>query len=193
MPQYSLTRVGLGNIIPAMLNDTLPKYFDPRKYAFNEVSIEGRLSLSQFPELSAELASNEGDAFIHLDFRVDEDRRYIATGSIKATVQVECQRCLEGAPVELEVNLSLAFVYDEDHAKNIPSDYDPVVMTDGEVVIAEMVEQELLLALPIVAYHQESGCNPVALKYASSTDDAPDDEIKPNPFSILAELKAKKN
>lgn len=176
-----------------MLNDTLPKYFDPRKLASHEAAIEGRLLLSQFPELSAALASNEGDAFVHLNFRVDEDRRYIATGSIKSTVLVECQRCLEPCPVELEVDLSLCFVYDEEHAKNIPSDYDPVVMTDGEVVLAEMVEQELLLALPIVAYHEESGCNPVALKYASSTDDAPDDEIKPNPFSILAELKAKKN
>lgn len=176
-----------------MLNDTLPKYFDPRKYAAQEVSIEGRLLLNQFPELCAALASDEGDAFVHLDFRVDEDRRYIATGSIKSTVQVECQRCLEPAPIELEVDLSIGFVYDEDHAKNLPGDYDPVVMTDGEVVLADMVEQELLLALPIVAYHPESGCNPVALKYASSTDDAPDDENKPNPFSILASLKAKKN
>ncbi|MCC4275965.1 YceD family protein [Marinomonas communis] len=180
-------------LFPAMLNDTLPKYFDPRKYAAQEVALEGRLPLSVFPELSAALASNEGDALIHLNFRVDEDRRYIATGSITATVQVECQRCLEAAPVDLEVDLCVCFVYDEDHAKNIPSDYDPVVMTDGEVVLANMVEQELLLALPIVAYHEESGCNPVALKYASSTDDAPDDENKPNPFSILAELKAKKN
>lgn len=176
-----------------MLNDSLPKYFDPRKYAAQEVALQGHIPLSQFSELSAVLASSAGDAFVHLSFRVDEDRRYVATGSIKATVQVECQRCLEAAPVELEVDLSVAFVYDEDHAKNIPSDYDPVVMTDGEVVLADMVEQELLLALPIVAYHHESGCNPVALKYASSTDDAPDDEIKPNPFSILAELKAKKN
>ncbi|RDL45904.1 hypothetical protein DN730_02310 [Marinomonas piezotolerans] len=176
-----------------MLNDTLPKYFDPRKNAAHEVTIEGRMLLSVFPELSAALASNEGDAFVHLSFRVDEDRRYIATGSIKSTVQVECQRCLEPTSVELEIDLSIGFVYDEDHAKNLPGDYDPVVMTDGEVVLADMVEQELLLALPIVAYHPESGCNPVALKYASSTDDAPDDEIKPNPFSILADLKVKKN
>lgn len=174
-----------------MLNDSLPKYFDPRKYANHESAFEGRVPLNQFKELCAVLASDEGDVFIHLDFRVDEDRRYIATGSIRAEVQLICQRCMEATPYELEVDLSLGFVYDEDHAKNLPKEYDPVVMTDGEVILADMVEQEIILALPIVAYHEESGCNPTAVKYASSTDDAPDDEQKPNPFSILAQLKAK--
>lgn len=176
-----------------MLNDSLPKYFDPRKYAHHESAIEGYLPLNQLKELCAVLASDEGDAFIHLDFRVDEDRRYIATGSLKTVVQVACQRCMEMVSQELTVDLSLAFVYDEEHAKNIPSDYDPVVMTDGEIILADMVEQEIILALPIVAYHEESGCNPTAVKYASSTDDAPDDEQKPNPFSILANFKPSKS
>ncbi|WP_245931922.1 YceD family protein [Marinomonas aquiplantarum] len=174
----------------AMLNDTLPKYFDPRKYANNELAFEGNMPLNQFEELCAILASDEGNAFIHLDFRVDEDRRYIATGSLTANVQVVCQRCMGAVHHDLEVDLALGFVYDEDHAKNLPNNYDPVVMTDGEVILADMVEQEIILALPIVAYHEESGCNPTAQKYASSTDDAADDE-KPNPFSILAQLKAK--
>ncbi len=177
-------------LFAAMLNDTLPKYFDPRKYANHESAIDGNIPLNQFKELCALLASDEGDAFIHLDFRVDEDRRYIATGALTTKVQIVCQRCMGPVAHDLTLDLSLAFVYDEDHAKNIPADYDPVVMTDGDVILADMVEQEIILALPIVAYHEESGCNPTAVKYASSTDDAPDDE-KPNPFSILAQLKAK--
>lgn len=176
-----------------MLNNTLPKYFDPRKYANQKVALEGRVALALMSELSEVLTSNEGDAVVHLDFRVDEDRRYIATGSVKATVHLECQRCMHPVGIELGVDLSLGFVYDEDHAKNLPAEYDPVVMTEGEVILADMIEQELLLALPIVAYHEENGCNPMALKYASSTDDAPDDEIKPNPFSVLADLKVKKS
>jgi uncharacterized protein len=98
---------------------------------------------------------------------------------------------MEPTPYDVDIELALAFVYDEDHAKNIPDEYDPVVMTEGEIVLAKMIEEELLLALPVVAYHDQSGCNPIALKYASSTDDAPDDEENPNPFSILAQLKAK--
>lgn len=175
-----------------MLNDALPKYFDPRKYASQELTVEGGLPLKGFKELCAILASDEGSAFIHLNFRVDEDRRYIATGSITAQVHLVCQRCMGPVAYDLAMDLSLAFVYDEDHAKNLPEIYDPVVMTDGEVILADMVEQEMILALPIVAYHEESGCNPTTVKYASSTDEAPDDE-KPNPFSILAQLKAKKS
>ncbi|WP_243730273.1 YceD family protein [Marinomonas balearica] len=177
----------------AMLNDSLPKYFDPRKYATHEVTLEGQLPLTDLSELRELLVSDEGHVSIHLNFKVDEDRRYIATGSMNASVQVVCQRCMEGVDCNLEVDLALGFVYDEEHANNLPKDYDPVVMTEGEVILADMVEQELILAVPIVAYHEETGCNPVALKYASSADDAPDDEIKPNPFSILADLKAKKS
>lgn len=178
-------------LFAAMLNDSLPKYFDPRKYASSELSMGGSIPLNQLEELCAVLASDEGEVDIHLNFRVDEDRRYIATGNLKTQVQVTCQRCLGPVACDLEVSLSLAFVYDEDHAKNIPKDYDPVVMTNGEVVLSQLVEEELILSLPIVAYHEESGCNPAALKYASSTDDAADEVIKPNPFSILADLKAK--
>ncbi len=178
-------------LFAAMLNDSLPKYFDPRKEANHELSISGTLPLNQLKELCAALVSDVGEVVVHLNFKVDEDRRYIAMGNLKAQVQVICQRCLGPVTYDLDVDLSLAFVYDEDHAKKIPEEYDPVVMTNGEVVLSKLVEEELLLALPIVAYHEESGCNPAALKYASSTDDAEDEVIKPNPFSILAELKAK--
>ncbi|TBR45060.1 hypothetical protein CBF23_000735 [Marinomonas agarivorans] len=174
-----------------MLNDTLPRYFDPRKYASNEVSLTGTIALSEFKELAVLLASNKGDVIVSLNFKVDEDRRYIANGNIKAQVEMVCQRCMKPAPYSIDTELSLAFVYDEEHAKSLPAEYDPVIMTDGEVILAEMLEEELILALPVVAYHEESGCNPIALKYASSTDEAADDEQKPNPFSILAELKAK--
>ena len=173
-----------------MLNSTLPIYFDPRKYASHEMSLDGTMPLNQFKELSAALASNVGDVSVHLNFKVD-DRRYIATGSLKTQVQIVCQRCMKPAPYDVEIDLAVGFVYDEDHAKALSADFDPVLMVDGEVVLAKMVEEELILALPVVAYHDESGCNPVALKYASSTDEAADDEEKPNPFSILAQLKAK--
>ena len=170
-----------------MLNDSLPKYFDPRQYANQGIAIAGHLPLKQLKELCTILASDEGDAYIHLDFRVEEDKRYVATGSLNATVHVVCQRCMEAVPQKLSVGLLLAFVSDEDHAQHISIDYEPVVMTDGDVSVADIVEQEIILALPIVAYHEESGCNPTAVKYASFTDDAQ----TPNPFSVLAYLKVK--
>jgi len=173
-----------------MLNSTLPIYFDPRKYASHEMVLEGQMQLNLFKELCSVLASDTGDVVVHLSFKVD-DKRYIATGSIKVQVQILCQRCMQPAPYDIDIDIAIGFVYDEEHAKSLPEDYDPVIMIDGEVVLAKMVEEELILALPVVAYHDESGCNPVALKYASSTDEAADDEQKPNPFSILAQLKAK--
>ncbi len=174
-----------------MLDDLLPKYFDPRRYAHHELVIEGCLSLNQFKELRTVLSSDEGDAHIHLNFRFDEDRRCVANGSLNTIVKVVCQRCLKTVSQKLSIDLLLAFVCDEDRAKNIPSCYDPVVMVDGNVILVDMVEQEIILALPIVAYHAESACNPMAIKYASFTDYASDGEKKSNPFSILTDLKAK--
>lgn len=173
-----------------MLNNRLPLYFDPRKYASSQVELEGKMQVGQFKALCEVLASDAGDVSIHLKFKVDEGC-YVVTGTLKSQVQVICQRCMQPAPYEIDAQISVAFAYDEEHAKSLPVDYDPVVMKDGEVVLAEMVEEELILALPVVAYHAENDCNPHALKYASSTDEAADDGEKPNPFSVLAQLKAK--
>lgn len=171
-----------------MLNNSLPKYFDPRECAGKKSAFEGCIPLSQFKGLCSFLASDKGNASIHLKFRVDR-KCYTATGLINAQLQLVCQRCMVAAPHEITASLSVGFIHNENCAKNLPKEYDPVIMIDGIVILEDMIEEEIILSLPIVAYHKEDDCSPTVVGYALSNDTKMDDKRKSNPFNVLSQHK----
>lgn len=166
----------------------LPKRVDPRKLAEREAELQGSLELKSMPELCTLLVDDEGSVDVELRFALDEQKLRTLTGGAKATVRQQCQRCLEPVEVELEANFSLAVVLNEEQAKNLPRYYDPLLLEE-DVDIAALVQEELILSLPAVAYHQN--CD-VKLSYGESDVTAGEQEDKPNPFSVLASLKQKR-
>ena len=104
--------------------------------------------------------------------------------SASAEVVLECQRCLKPVTEALQVERSFLFVQGEDAAAELDADSeDDVLALTRSLDARELVEDELLLALPIVPRH---GVCPDPLPVAQ--DDLPEDE-KPNPFAKLAALK----
>ena len=102
-----------------------------------------------------------------------------------ARVALECQRCL--CPVEefLEVKRSFLFVHGEDAAAQLDADSeDDVLALTRTLDLQELVEDELLLALPLVPRHVVC---PEPLPLHESLE-SPADE-RPNPFAALAALK----
>jgi uncharacterized protein len=88
-------------------------------------------------------------------------------------------------PVDIE--LSLALVATEAQADSLPDGYEPLVLDSPMLSLIALVEDELILALPIVALHPDSECS---VKTTGSGDAAvPAD--KPHPFAALAQLKGK--
>jgi len=103
----------------------------------------------------------------------------------RTAVQLECQRCL--APVEqiLEVEQSFMFVVGEDAAAaiDVDSEHDVLAMTQA-LDLRELIEDELLLALPLVPRHEVC---PEPLSAPPQTID-PGLE-KESPFAALKALK----
>lgn len=164
----------------------LPKKFDPRKLAERELRIEGDLPLDRMPELSSLLCKQEGSVAVSLSFSVDELRIRIIQGSAHGHVEMTCQRCLEPVEVEVNAQFNLAVAFNEDKAKQLPRYYDPLIVPEDDVELAPMVEEELILSLPHVAYHADC-------KIKTSFGDAETAETdteQTNPFSVLANLKA---
>jgi uncharacterized protein len=99
-------------------------------------------------------------------------------------VTLECQRCLRPVAAALKVNRSFLFVSGEDAAAQLDTDSeDDVLALTRALDLRELIEDELLLALPIVPRHEVC---PTPLR-APFGDDVADD--KPNPFAVLAALK----
>ncbi len=107
----------------------------------------------------------------------------------QAPVWLTCQRCLQPLSVPLAIDQRLRFVRGEAQAEALDAELeDDVLALSKSLDLRELVEDELLLALPIVPRH--GVCPqplPVPLGDAPAPDDVPERE---NPFAALQRLKS---
>ncbi|WP_417223141.1 YceD family protein [Amphritea sp.] len=171
-----------------MSNAPLPKKIDPRKLADRGVRIQGDAELALLPNLATMLADKQGKVSVDLQFDTDELRIRTIKGTADAKVSMTCQRCLEPVEIEVEAKFNLAVAPTEEHAKNLPRYYDPLIVAGDDLELFPMVEEELILSLPIVPYHDDCSVQ-TSFGDEVTTDNETD---KPNPFSVLASLKADK-
>ncbi|MDO6514344.1 MULTISPECIES: YceD family protein [unclassified Neptuniibacter] len=169
-----------------MSNGPLPNKVDPRKLAEREVRITGAVALDRMPILCQSLIGTEGSIDVDLQFAVDEQRIRTITGSAEGHVFMTCQRCLDPVEVAVEVDFNLGLAASEDAAKQLPRIYDPLIVGDEEIELLSVVEEELILSLPHDAYHED--CS-IKTSYGDAGAVAENND-KPNPFSVLAQLKA---
>lgn len=102
-----------------------------------------------------------------------------------AHIPLECQRCLRAVDVALQVHRSFLFVHGEDAAAQLDTDSeDDVLALTRALDLRELIEDELLLAMPIVPRHEVCP-TPLPVPIEEETAQAE----KPNPFAALAALK----
>ena len=101
-------------------------------------------------------------------------------------VRLECQRCLMPMPQVIDINRQFLFVRDEAEATRLDehSEEDVLVLAD-KLDLAELVEDELILTLPLVPRHET--CPQPLLVPAPAAADA--DARPAHPFAALATLR----
>lgn len=177
-----------------MSYDPLPKRIDPRKLAERGIRFQSLIKASELPEFSHCLATSDGEVEVDLQFDLDEQRIRTIVGEAKGIVPMACQRCLEPVDVEVTATFNLAIAPSEEKAKLLPRTYDPLIVEDEEIELFPVIEEELILSLPMVPYHQDCSVQTSFgdIDKAVKTDETESASDKPNPFSILAQLKADK-
>ncbi len=191
------------------LSKRLPVQIDPIRLAVARQQLYGELAIKHLTRLSELLTLTDGVVKVQLDFDVDVNKIHHVRGSLKADLSLFCQRCLQAMPWQLNVDVSLAFIAHEHQVDELVTEYEPYLFDATPVVLSDMIEDEILLALPQVPMHEESECHPaVALKEFDSTDgDVPNDDMqeqqsksqtadeqsvakRKNPFEVLASIKS---
>jgi len=172
--------------------DTRPMSADGSK--LRDVSVladEGTVVPVQFPvstltRLVPELAEASGTARGELRFGRDLGTP-TAEVDVEATLSLVCQRCMR--PMSQEVSVAGSRVYfpvDEAAAEKLPPEAETMLAPEGRVRLADVVAEELLLALPLAPRHEnEEDCDAPA---ARAVEDAPEREEPQRPFANLAEL-----
>lgn len=123
--------------------------------------------------------------------RADGDDEVWLHLQVKAAIPLTCQRCMGGVLTPVEVDQWYRFVANEDiaMAEDDQSEEDLLVMAPQFDLLA-VLEDELLMALPLVPMHDECPVAPVLRVGEADIVDEPAE--KPNPFAVLAQLKKKK-
>lgn len=116
---------------------------------------------------------------------------------VRASTRAElvCQRCLQPLHVELTGESRVGLVETLAQADALPGDVEPVWVEARKVDLGELVEEELLLALPLVPAHERGDPTCRAIDAVAATeheappdDDGGADEVVQKPFAELAEL-----
>ena len=170
-----------------MNSSQLPSFLEPRKLADQEAEIKGQTTVARLPRLAEFRDSQDEIVEVALRFGRDEERRQQVKGTVKTHLQLTCQRCLEPVQTAIVANVSLVMVYDEEQIKALPDHLDPWLVTDEKIILSELLEEELLLALPLVAMHEQ--CPTVLHKSAEPSAAA--ESKRDNPFAVLAQLKSR--
>lgn len=171
-----------------------PLHLDVAAFAKAAGELEGRWPLLTFERLTESVVSDAlpadgGEVVWHARgearaMRSGEAQVWLHLGAT-TRVPLECQRCLKPVEVPLSVERSFLFVHGEDAAAQLDTDSDDDVLALTRALdLRELIEDELLLALPIVPRHEVC---PVPLVAPADVEDVIDD--KPNPFAALAVLK----
>ena len=177
------------------MKDRLPEHIEPLRLARSHRLLSGQLPLRRMRRLAESIEDETGDIDVELEFDVDMNGIAILEGHITCSIQLRCQRCMQQMTWPIDVVFRLGLVESEAEIDALGEQYEPLLLEDDLVSIADIVEDELLLALPIVPRHEEDKCqlnNPAAgpaeLDSPADTDATPVD----NPFAVLAELQRKK-
>jgi uncharacterized protein len=172
-----------------MSTGPLPRHADIRKFVSSGAVLEGSVTLASLDRVGKVLAEDSGEAFYRLEFGVSEEGISIIEGSLRATARLQCQRCLESMDYSFSSTFVLGVVLDDEQARLLPKRMEPLLLEEEWVDTQAVIEDELLLCLPFVAYHPPEVCSRKVGYHTSAVHAEVAEEQRKNPFEALAALK----
>jgi uncharacterized protein len=143
------------------------------------ITLEGEVPVVDLPRLRGTVLRG---APIRFSFRFgrNDEGQAVVTGQVQGMVELTCQRCLEAVAIELDVEVGLGVVGTEEAAKALPYELDPLILGEEPVRLVDLIEDEILLALPVVPMHAHT-CVPAHREHEGM-------EKADNPFAALRGL-----
>ena len=147
--------------------------------------LDGQVSLAQLTRLQGLLVDFEGKCDYALDFCRDETLR---VSYVQLTLETElpliCQRTLQRYLHPISMVQRFGLIRDEADEAALPEGYEALLVAeDGYLKPLDLVEDELVLAVPLVPV--SPGSEAIEREWEATTEEV----AKVNPFAALASLK----
>lgn len=163
---------------------TLPELVDPWRMVSARRTFAGRLPLAAMRRLASGLAATDGEVEYELDFDKDETGVSGVRVRAKTALPLVCQRTLERFDHPVEIDAKLGFIVDEEDEAALPAGYEPLLLDAAGLRPADVIEDELILALPV--FPVKPGTQEMQREWKGGVAD---DAAKPNPFAVLKNVK----
>ena len=172
-----------------MSEKLIPEHIDPFRFAEQNLTLDGAVKLADMPRLGINLVSQDALVKARLTFGVDEQRVTFLKGHVDAGLMLQCQRCMEPFKYEIIADFVLGIVNTLEEANALSDNYEPALTKDGHLALRELIEDELILNLPIIPRHEPKDCK-VKLPLTDTDVEWKEGE-RENPFQVLESLKHK--
>ena len=175
-----------------------PAKLDVAAFARDGASLSGELPAAALLRL-ADAAAPEApaSAWPAVTWQVTGERRELRGGEAQtwlhleaqATVRLTCQRCLQPVDELIALSHSFRFVKDEAEALSVdPESEEDLLALTRSLDVIELLEDELLLSLPLVPRHEQCP-QPLVAPVDPALQEQELAEERPHPFAALAALR----
>ncbi|MDH4234317.1 MAG: YceD family protein [Gallionella sp.] len=161
-------------------------FIDSLDFARNGQKISGEVPIAELPRLLDVLENPHGVLSYTVQGVVDKQGNPALDVSITGSCQLRCQRCLAG--MDYDINLDSRLLLCDQASMDALGDSDvsgevefDSILADAHMDVLDMLEEEILLSLPIAPKHEFGACQ------AADGEDAREEEQ--HPFAVLAKLK----
>ncbi|MGB1885584.1 MAG: YceD family protein [Gammaproteobacteria bacterium] len=161
----------------ALMVREIPASIDCRRLAVAGEPLEGALAATGFSRLDGAFRII-GNPAVSVGVREDEEHKLILKGIFTAPMGAECQRCLTPFSLSLHGEFEVVLVASESEAEQID---DSAVAPNGQLNLLALIEDEILLACPMIALHENETC------HASERSEEPAAD-RQKPFAHLGDM-----
>ena len=170
------------------MQDKLRRRYQVQKELGRKGHYEGAVAISELTRLGdllypADAAAATRAVELQFEFSRNEFDVPIIAGRLRTSLELQCQRCLQ--PLELPLELDFRLMIDASDELLRDSSEETLYSDEGYIDLFELVEDELILAIPLVALHEDTGCN----KYWPTPESQTGVDQQEHPFAVLQQLK----
>ena len=157
---------------------------DPVRFTALGDVVEGRVPASGCDRLAELLYRPQGEIRYRVTgYRTPDGLPALAL-HLEGDLELVCQRCLGGLSFPLNVDSAIIMVRDAAALPDLEAEAEgvDVIVQPAKVALVDLLEEEILLALPLVPVHAEGMCG-------AGTGDTPQAMEQKRPFAALERLK----
>ena len=169
-----------------MAEQQLPQQINVLRMAEQGTEFSGQLPVAKMSRLRDMLQNDQGEVAVQMSLGKDEEGLAFIRGELETNLTLECQRCLQAVDVAINDSFLLSPVENDAEADRLPSHYEPLLIDRDQQFLSALVEDELILRLPIVPLHDTEQCHTQEIIEEIDNDIEQTDN---NPFQELSKLK----